>query len=241
MLKDPCKNIPMEIRYLFIFFFSAIMKVCFAADTLAPNQSVIDGNGSLISSGEIFELGFFSPGKSKYRYLGIWYRTTPRVIVWVANRNNPLTDTFGELRICNNSNQLLLRNSSKFTIWSSNSSSEGVVKNPVAQLLDSGNLVLRDMSSEIYLWQSFDYPTDTLLAGMKFGWDLKTGLNRYLSSWKSADDPSIGDFTYGMDINGLPQIVLAMGSTKKFRTGTWNGVRFSGVKVVKFINGSNFT
>ncbi|PON51258.1 Bulb-type lectin domain containing protein, partial [Trema orientale] len=196
--------------YLFIFFFYAMIKICLAVDTIFSYQSIIDGNGTLISSGNIFELGFFSPGKSKYRYLGIWYKRTPDVIVWVANRDNPLTDSSGELRISNNSNQLLLLNSSKIIIWSSYSSSKRVKKTPVAQLLDSGNLILRDMSSDIYLWQSFDYPTDTHLPGMKLGWDSRTDLERYLTSWKSADDPSKGDFTYRMGISGLPQTVLAM-------------------------------
>ncbi|PON53020.1 Mitogen-activated protein kinase kinase kinase, partial [Parasponia andersonii] len=85
------------------------------------------------------------------------------------------------------------------TIWSSNSSSAG--KNLVAQLLDSGNLVLYEdgfsnFSSEVYLWQSFDHPSDTLLAGMKLGWNFETGLELYLTSWKSDNDPSDGDYTF---------------------------------------------
>ncbi|RVW37239.1 G-type lectin S-receptor-like serine/threonine-protein kinase [Vitis vinifera] len=62
-----------------------------------------------------------------------------------------------------------------------------------AQLLDSGNLIMRngnDSDPENSLWQSFDYPCDTLLPGMKFGWNRVTGLDRHLSSWRSADDPS---------------------------------------------------
>ncbi|KAG5551168.1 hypothetical protein RHGRI_009559 [Rhododendron griersonianum] len=46
----------------------------------------------------------------------------------------------------------------------SNISSSG---NTSATLLDSGNLVLNDRRSGDILWQSFDYPTDTLLPGMK--------------------------------------------------------------------------
>ncbi|PON43775.1 S-locus glycoprotein [Parasponia andersonii] len=204
-----------KICYLVIFFLYAIVKFCLAADTITPVQSIVDGSGTLVSSENIFELGFFSPGKAQYRYLGIWYKTTPDVIVWVANRDNPLTDSYGE---------------SKVIIWSSNSSSSRVGKNLVAQLLDSGNLVLREvntMNSQHYLWQSFDYPTDTHLPGLKLGWDFITGLERYLTSWKSADDPSTGDFTYRISINGLPQQVLALGSIIKFRSGVWNGVRFS--------------
>ncbi|KAL5548113.1 hypothetical protein UlMin_003344 [Ulmus minor] len=123
---------------------------------------------TLVSLGKTFELGFFSLGKSKNRYIGIWYKNTPDVVVWVANRNTPLPDSYGEFTINNKTNQLVLLNRLKEIVWPSNSLKR-VANNPVAQLLELGNLVLREsesLSSELYLWQSFDYPTDTLLAGM---------------------------------------------------------------------------
>ncbi|KAJ4970959.1 hypothetical protein NE237_004058 [Protea cynaroides] len=80
-----------------------------------------------------------------------------------------------------------LINPSETVLWSTNASK---AENPVAQLLDSGNLVIKDDSQENHLWQSFDYPTNTLLPGMKLCWNLRTGLNRFLSSWKSDSDPS---------------------------------------------------
>ena len=231
----------MEINHLFAIFCTTVFLLILlgfsiAADTISSNQSITDhGNSSntttLVSSGEVFELGFFSPGNSKNRYIGIWHKKAPNSVVWVANRNTPLTDSFGELIINSQTNQLVLLNGSKIIVWSSNSSKR-VVKNPVAQLLDSGNLVLREnesTSSELYLWQSFDYPSDTFLAGMKLGWDLASGIERYLTSWKSADDPSRGEFTYRLIRTGLPQLVLSKGSTKKFRSGIWNGVGFNGI------------
>nr|XP_048323531.1 putative serine/threonine-protein kinase receptor [Ziziphus jujuba var. spinosa] len=123
-------------------------------------------------------------------YLGLWYKTTPDVVVWVANSNNPRTDSYGQITITNHGNLLLLNRTRTF-IWYSNTST--VAKDPVARLLESGNLVVqgknREADSETYAWQSFDYPTDTSLAGMKIGRNLKIGLKHYLTSWKSADDP----------------------------------------------------
>lgn len=58
-------------------------------------------------------------------------------------------------------------------IWSTNSFKDA--KSLVLQLLDSGKLILEDKTgtnSDVYLWQSFDYPSDALLSGMKLGWDL---------------------------------------------------------------------
>ncbi|KAK9209424.1 hypothetical protein WN944_001790 [Citrus x changshan-huyou] len=125
-------------------------------------------NNKLERSG--FELGFFSPGNSKnIKYIGIWYKKSPDTVVWVANRNTPIHDPHGILAISNNGNLVLL-NQTNGTIWSSNMSRQ--IKNPVAKLLDTGNVVLRDKFSSNtcegnYLWQSFDYPSDTLLSGMK--------------------------------------------------------------------------
>lgn len=49
------------------------------------------------------------------------------------------------------------------TIWSSTSSQ--LAEDPVLQLLETGNLVVREMAetaSESYMWQSFNFPSDTL-------------------------------------------------------------------------------
>ncbi|KAK2639280.1 hypothetical protein Ddye_027075 [Dipteronia dyeriana] len=211
--------------FFFFFFFFLSIELILAADTITPTRFIRDGQ-TLVSSSENFVLGFFSPGNPAKRYLGIWYKKIPETVVWVANRNNPITDRQGVLTIINYGNLVLLNNT-KSIIWSSNTTRK--VENPVAQLLDSGNLVLKDnfsTGSESYLWQSFDYPSDTLLPGMKLGWDLKTGLERYLTSWKSSDDPSYGDFTCRLDIHVLPQIFIYNGSTKLFRSGPWNGVSF---------------
>ncbi|KAL3519600.1 hypothetical protein ACH5RR_017749 [Cinchona calisaya] len=99
-------------------------------------------------------------------------------------------------------------------------------KATVAQLLDLGNLVLKNEgdtnSDQNYLWQNFDHPMDTLLQGKKLGWDFRIGLNRYLTSWKSADDPSPGEFSHGIDPGSCPQMVLRSGSIKQYRAGLYD-------------------
>ncbi|KAJ0101632.1 hypothetical protein Patl1_04510 [Pistacia atlantica] len=130
------------------------------------------------------------------------------------------------------SGNLVLLSKNKTIVLSSNISVN--VEHPVARLLDTGNFVIMDNftgnGSQNYQWQSFDYPSDIQLPGMKLGWNLKTGLERYLTSWKSADDPSTGDFTFGFDINYLlPELVIYRGSSKIARSGPWNGVYFGGI------------
>lgn len=207
----------------------AFLKVCVGVYTLLPTQTIVDGQ-TLISQAEIFELGFFSPGNSSNRYLGLWFKNlTVRTVVWVANREVPLTNTKGVLRVMA-PGLLVLLDDTNTTIWSSNTSRP--VQNPVVQLLDTGNIVIRDAhdssTSENFLWESLDYPTDTYLQGMRFGKNLVTGLETYLLSWKSNDDPSPGEYSFQLDLSGYPQILLKRGASVQYRIGPWNGIRFSG-------------
>lgn len=213
--------------YLLFFTFLSflLLRIALSADTLLASQS-LSGNQKLLSSSQIFELGFFTPGNSNNWYVGIWYRDIPnRTYVWVANRDNPLTNSSGIFKISNQT--IVLLDQAANLMWSSNQTN---AINPVMQLLDTGNLVLREANvNDQYLWQSFDYPTDTLLPDMKLGWDLNKGLDRYISSWKSPDDPSPGDFSFKMEYHGFPEIFLWDDQNKKYRSGPWNGERFSGV------------
>lgn len=79
-----------------------------------------------------------------------------------------------------------------------------------------------------YVWQSFDYISDTLLPGMKLGWKLKTRINRVLRSWKISEDPSDGDYTFGLDPPESPQFILRKGSKKEYRWGPSDGNSLSG-------------
>ncbi|KAG4213682.1 hypothetical protein ERO13_A01G071100v2 [Gossypium hirsutum] len=175
-----------------------------AIDTLSQSDSLTDGITLVFGDGS-FQLGFFSPGSSKNRYLGIWYNNIPmQTVVWVANRVNPINDSTGLLKIQSNGKILLLVQNTT-AVWCANSIAR--VENPVLQLLDSGNLV----KPENYLWQSFDYPSDIMLPGMKIGIDLRTG-----------------DLTYGVELEGTLEMVLRKGSEKYYRSGLWNGDGFSG-------------
>ncbi|XP_057972645.1 G-type lectin S-receptor-like serine/threonine-protein kinase At4g27290 [Malania oleifera] len=225
------------LSFLFVtleLFF--ILRSSRAADTIRPSQYLRDGD-TLVSSGGKFELGFFSLGNNSSRlYLGIWYKTIPvRTVVWVANRDKPILDTPGTLTI-NGTGCLLLLGRNQKVAWSSSQQARATT-NPVAQLLDTGNFVVRsdeqkDSNSETgsshYLWQSFDYIGDTFLPGMKLGTDLKTGLVRRMSAWKSPYDPSPGLLSFEIELNAYPEALMRKGSAKFFRNGPWNGLRFSG-------------
>ncbi|KAK3431758.1 hypothetical protein EUGRSUZ_E03650 [Eucalyptus grandis] len=188
-------------------------------------------NETLVSAGAKFELGFFSAGNSSNRYVGIWFYNIPvKTVVWVANRDDPINGSSGVLRIGKGGNLVIVHGTGR-AVWSTDTANvtSGTV---AAQLLDSGNLVLTDESnngSRNILWQSFDHPFDTLLAGMKLGWDLRIGLNRYLTSWRDSDDPSTGDITYKVELQGLPQKFLRRNASVIERSGPWDGIQFSGL------------
>ncbi|CAA3012858.1 G-type lectin S-receptor-like serine threonine-kinase RKS1 [Olea europaea subsp. europaea] len=200
------------------------------ASEIGPNQTLKDGN-ILVSSGKAFVLGFFGPEKSSNRYVGIWYNKVPeQTVVWVANRDNPIKGTSGVLAIDTAGNLVLFDGNHNFSVWSTNVTSMTLKKSPSAQLMETGNFVLfQDQSKSVITWQSFDYPTNTLLPNMKAGWNRRTGLNTSLSSWKSFDDPGTGDTVFKMELTGTPQFYLLMGTKRLWRTGPWNGLGWSGV------------
>ncbi|XP_074290228.1 epidermis-specific secreted glycoprotein EP1-like [Silene latifolia] len=82
--------------------------------------------------------------------------------VWEANRGNPVREnatlTFGT------DGNLVLANSDGRIAWQTNTTNKGVVG---FELLPNGNMVLHDAKGN-FIWQSFDYPTDTLLVGQSF-------------------------------------------------------------------------
>ncbi|XP_076961069.1 G-type lectin S-receptor-like serine/threonine-protein kinase At4g27290 [Bidens hawaiensis] len=203
-----------------------------ALDSISANQTIKDGD-TIVSDGDMYELGFFSPGKSKNRYLGIWYKKISYgTVVWVANRETPITDNSGMLRLSRDGNLQILSGGST-VIWSSNTTVSTWTNDTamVVQLLDTGNLVVWDTSSrkQSVIWQSFDYPGNTVLPGMKFGKNLVTGRESSLTPWKSPDDPSPGPYRHWMDTNGYPQIFVSDGQVLLFRVGPWNGLKFQGL------------
>ncbi|KAK9289808.1 hypothetical protein L1049_007968 [Liquidambar formosana] len=163
--------------------------------TIRPGDQLNVSN-NLVSANGIFTLGFFNPGDSKNTYLGIWYTNKDATNrVWVANRDTP---------IFNNSTVLTIDTTGKLVITSTGDdpitlNSDQGTGNAIATLEDTGNFVLTDEIEKRVLWQSFDYPTDSLLPGMKLGVNLKTGRNWTLTSWLSYIVPASGPFTLSWD------------------------------------------
>ncbi|PKI31575.1 hypothetical protein CRG98_048033 [Punica granatum] len=95
-----------------------------------------------------------------------------------------------------------------------------------AQILDSGNLVLRGAQLNT-LWQSFEIPSDSFLSNMRIS---HSQGKTELTSWKSPSDPSIGKFSMGIDTAmRIPEIFIWKEGSPYYRSGPWNGQAFIGV------------
>lgn len=205
-----------------------------ATSKIRKGELVRDGGESIISSGEKFALGFFSPQGSQFRYVGIWYQGLPvQSVVWVANRERPISGNGGALSIGDDGNLQITRGDGEI-VWSSNVTAAS--SNSTAVLMDTGNLViLASEDSKRVLWQSFDYPTDTYLPDMEVHMNARGGERRVFTSWKSVSDPSPGNYSMGVDPRGSPQIVIWEGADRRWRSGHWNGLTFIGVPDVKTV------
>ncbi|XP_062180863.1 G-type lectin S-receptor-like serine/threonine-protein kinase At2g19130 [Phragmites australis] len=186
-----------------------------AGQALAVRDKLVSRNGK-------FALGFFQPTAiisksdnttitSPNWYLGIWFNKIPVfTTVWVANRENPITDPmvkFTQLKLSNDGNLVIANHAGAGSvIWSTSivSRTGTTMNNTSAVLLDSGNLALVESpSSNVTLWQSFDYPIDVVLPGAKFGRNKITGFNSLGITKKSLIDPGLGSYSIELDASGV--------------------------------------
>ncbi|KAL5865038.1 hypothetical protein ACOSQ3_002552 [Xanthoceras sorbifolium] len=238
------KNNPWWFMFLLLFIcFSHNSHVSNGADTISANQS-LSGDLTIVSAGGVFVLGFFKPGNSSNYYIGMWYKKLPEDnVVWVANRDKPISDKYSsELRISDGN--LVLFDESKTPIWSTNVSST-TSSSVEAVLLDAGNLVLRERSNNLteLLWQSFDHPAHTWLPGMKIGLNKRTNENQLLTSWKNKEDPAPGLFSLELDpTNGSNQYIILWNRSERFwSSGPWDGKIFSWVPEMRLNYIYNFS
>ncbi|KAK2967409.1 hypothetical protein RJ640_022341, partial [Escallonia rubra] len=214
--------------------------ICTCANTITSTQFIQDPE-TITSTDNAFKLGFFTPFNSTKRYVGIMYNfpvaSEPQV-VWVANRDKPLNDSFGMLKILEDGNLAVL-DGKKELLWSSNVSSS--TTNSSARLLDTGDLVLEDETSGRILWESFEHPSNSYLEKMKLSTHVTGDEKALITSWRSPSDPSIGSYSLGLVPQYIPQLFLWNGTRPYWRSGPWNGQIFIGIPKMDsvLLNGLN--
>ncbi|XP_031483105.1 putative receptor protein kinase ZmPK1 [Nymphaea colorata] len=144
----------------------------------------------LISEGGTFKTGFYPVGDNAFAF-AVWF-TEPAngTVVWMANRDRPVNGR--ESRLEFRSGQVALIDADGSIVWATNTSDvDGVVAEQM-EIGEDGNLVVRDRLGKA-LWESFDFPTDTLLAfqGMT--------RSKRLVSRRAAEDYSSGPYQFLFD------------------------------------------
>ncbi|XP_074579771.1 receptor-like serine/threonine-protein kinase SD1-7 [Curcuma longa] len=216
----------LEIVAVTLFFLVQSSSSSSSGDTMYQNSSLVNGQ-NLTSTGDLFQLGFFSVDDSSAKgYLGIWYyNLTPQqgTVVWIANRNQSVNTSMASFNLTADGNLILFEEGR--IVWSTETRSNSAR----LQLLDSGNLVLNDDSDSI-LWQSFEHSndSDTYLPGMKLGFNNRTNTSWRQVSWKNSTDPSPADYIRMIRDLPIPDLVALNGSAISHRIGPWNGYEFVG-------------
>ncbi|KAL2458244.1 G-type lectin S-receptor-like serine/threonine-protein kinase [Abeliophyllum distichum] len=227
-----------SLEYLFLVLCLPRLGFCAETDTITKNLVIKDPD-TISSQGNVFKLGFFSPDNTtKNRYFGVFYSFSESTVIWVANRNKPIPDSSGSITISRNGN-IVLMNGKGEIVWSSNVTTSSL--NASAQLLSTGNLVLRENSSGRTLWESFGYPSSTFLPTLRLIDNINTGHKVVLTSWKSPTDPDVGSFTDGLQALKIPQKFIWNGNRPHWRSGPWNGKIFIGIKEMYGVYLQGFT
>ncbi|XP_061954678.1 putative receptor protein kinase ZmPK1 isoform X1 [Populus nigra] len=153
----PKKNCFLTVLFLFLSTSSA-QNVLRRGSSL----SVEDDSDILISPDKTFSCGFYGMGQNAY-WFSIWFTNSKdRTVVWMANRDRPANGRGSRVSL-RRDGAMVLTDVDGSIIWETNTST-GVGR---AELLDTGNLVLKGPGGKV-LWQSFDFPTDTLLPNQLF-------------------------------------------------------------------------
>ncbi|XP_044461945.1 G-type lectin S-receptor-like serine/threonine-protein kinase LECRK3 [Mangifera indica] len=147
-------------------------------------------NSSWLSGSRLYAFGFYQQGNG-YK-VGIFLAGIPeKTVIWTANRDDPPVSVNATL-LLNTEGRLVLQS----TQGQGTDIAEQILESASsASMLDSGNFVLYNSSGGI-IWQSFDYPTDTILPTQR----LLAG--EKLISSISETNPSTGKFILIMQRDG---------------------------------------
>ncbi|KAL0005427.1 hypothetical protein SO802_012988 [Lithocarpus litseifolius] len=176
-----------------ILFFLLLLTICNAE--AQQRQSTINlgsslsptTNSSWLSHSGLYAFGFYQQANGYA--VGVFLAGIPqKTVLWTANQDDPPAPGDVTLNFTNDGRLVLQSAQGKET---SIASPEGATS---AKMLDSGNFVL--FNSKEIVWQTFDYPADTILQGQH----LSTG--KELFSSISEYDKSTGLFRLAMQKDG---------------------------------------
>ncbi|XP_057449777.1 G-type lectin S-receptor-like serine/threonine-protein kinase LECRK3 [Lotus japonicus] len=158
------------ILYILSILFLQVVVLVSANVTRTSTLSTTDNDAWLSPSGE-FAFGFRQLNGTTLFMVAIWYNKIPdKTIVWNAKTHDDdsLVQAPSGSQVQLTSGGLMLTSPQGESIWTAQPNT------PVsyATMLDSGNFVLVNQSS-VFVWESFNFPTDTLLPNQSLELDGK--------------------------------------------------------------------
>ncbi|XP_073104291.1 G-type lectin S-receptor-like serine/threonine-protein kinase LECRK4 [Elaeis guineensis] len=180
--------------------FLSIFSSTFALGAAQPRQPNISLDTSLHptanptswqSPNGRFAFGFYPEGTGFS--IGIWLVASPEnsTVIWTADRDDPPVTKDAVLKLTNEGLKLLLQHSEGRLISNLSTGNDA----SSASMLDSGNFVIYDSNFNV-IWETFDNPTDTIMAGQ----ELHSGSK--LVSSASETNHSSGKFQLSMQTDG---------------------------------------
>ncbi|XVE95673.1 hypothetical protein REPUB_Repub02eG0118900 [Reevesia pubescens] len=151
------------LLFLFLFLLSSTSFTT-EAQTRVSNISLgfslsPTSNSHWLSESGQFAFGFYPYGNGFS--VGIWFENIQqKTVVWTANRDEPPFPSDATLLLSPEGRLVVQQRQGRETIIANATFASS------ASMLNSGNFVLFDSSSEI-IWQTFDSPTDTILPGQR--------------------------------------------------------------------------
>lgn len=194
----------------------------------------LNSSSQLDSPNGLFTLRFYTPDNqhTNSSYIAVIFNrgeVAPIQIpaVWIGNRDDPLPSNSTPLLTLGAGGELAITRPGEggdpIQLYAGGSQPSNIT----ATLLDTGNFVVQNMSSNgQVLWQSYDHPTDTLLSGMKLG------VNNKISSWLTPSNPASGPFTLEWDpsvaellIRRRGMVYWRSGQLKDYYSEYWENVK----------------
>ncbi|XP_010247276.1 PREDICTED: G-type lectin S-receptor-like serine/threonine-protein kinase LECRK2 [Nelumbo nucifera] len=195
-------------------------KLIYLGSSLSPNTQ----STPWLSHSGHFALGFH-PQRNGF-VVAVWLVGRPEnTVVWTANRDDPPVSPNASLQLTTNAGLLLLTGQGEERRISNVSDSVSF-----AAMLDSGNFVLFSANFTV-LWESFRFPTNTLLGGQYFP------MGSQLLSSVSDTDYSTGRFRLGMQKDGNLVLGPKDDDNPYWASGT-NGVQGSNVQL--YLNSTGY-
>ncbi|KAF3956244.1 hypothetical protein CMV_018609 [Castanea mollissima] len=181
--------------------------------SLSPNANCT----SWLSPSGLFAFGFY-PQDDGFA-IGIWLvNQTEKTIIWTANRDDPPVSSSATLNLTIDGKLLLITEQGReLSIIDVDQDDRPATS---AAMLDAGNFVLYNHSNVI-IWDSFDFPTDTIIGGQ----NISGGMN--LVSSVSISDHSSGSYSLNMQSDGN-LVAYPVNSSDDSNDAYWSSDTYNG-------------